>query len=76
MPRRDILHQRDPETAGEGSSSEESRGIRFPGKRAKGQAARKKRAARPAGLAGGLAPDAKRYNDEIPDPDSEDNVPE
>ncbi|MEX0974543.1 MAG: hypothetical protein WD024_04195 [Bacillota bacterium] len=48
----------------------EGRDFRIPGRLV--PASKKRRPRKP----GSLAPDAKRYNDEIPDPDSEVIVPE
>jgi hypothetical protein len=48
----------------------DTRPFRFP-RKSKSPPAKKK-----LPLSGGLAPDPKRYNDEIPDPDEEEILPE
>lgn len=53
----------------DGPQEAESRPFRFPRKPKKLPATKKR-------LPSGLAPDPKRYNDEIPDPDYDETLPE
>ncbi len=74
MLKRRILFGKGSRAEIEDSSEHESGPMKFP---RKPLARGKKRASRPGGLTPqGMMPDAKRYNDDIPDPDDEDIIPE
>ncbi|MGE5578592.1 MAG: hypothetical protein ACM3WU_00990 [Bacillota bacterium] len=71
MPSQDLGFRGHPAYLDDDPQERESRPFRFPRKPGKSPA-KKKRLPK----SGGLAPDPKRYNDEIPDPDDEETVPE
>ena len=69
MLKRNVSSEKDASGWGEDPTLDEIRRVRFP---VRNRAPKDKVTA----TTKGIAPDAKRYNDDIPDPDADESVPE
>ena len=69
MLKRNVSSEKDSGGWGEDPTLDEIRQVRFPARKC----ALKDKA---RGKTKGIAPDAKRYNDDIPDPDADESIPE
>jgi len=68
MLKRNVSSEKDMGGWGEDPTLDEIRKVRFP--------VRPRTPKDKAATTKGIAPDAKRYNDDIPDPDADESVPE